>query len=87
MTEPTQPKKTKKPTGGLTPTRKPQGFAAMSPERRAAISMKGGQAAQDAGTAHKWTAESARAAGKKGQAKRAARLLAAINTKENATSG
>jgi general stress protein YciG len=47
-------------------TKKPQGFAAISPERRAEISRMGGIAAHEAGTAHEFTTEEARAAGKKG---------------------
>ena len=43
-----------------------RGFAALSPERRAEISRQGGKAAHARGTAHKWTEEEARAAGRKG---------------------
>lgn len=45
---------------------KPRGFAAISPERRAEISRKGGQAAHAKGTAHEFTTEEARSAGRKG---------------------
>lgn len=44
----------------------PRGFAGMSREKNRAIASLGGKAAQKKGTAHKWTSESARAAGKKG---------------------
>ena len=46
--------------------KKPQGFAAMDPKIRAEIARKGGKAAQASGTAHKFTTEEAREAGKKG---------------------
>lgn len=45
------------------PTR---GFASMTPERQREIASKGGRAAHRAGTAHQWTSEAARAAGRKG---------------------
>jgi general stress protein YciG len=45
-----------------------RGFAAMDPDRVRAIASKGGRAAHAAGTAHRFTAEEARAAGKKGGA-------------------
>lgn len=41
-------------------------FRDMSPEQRKAISVKGGQAAHAKGTAHQWTPEEARDAGRKG---------------------
>lgn len=50
----------------VVPARKPRGFAAISPERRAEIASKGGRAAHARGTAHRFTAEEASAAGKKG---------------------
>jgi uncharacterized protein len=43
-----------------------QGFASMTPERRAEIAAMGGRQAQANGTAYRWTSESARIAGKKG---------------------
>lgn len=43
-----------------------RGFAAMSPEKRRAISSKGGEAAQATGRAHRFTREEAKAAGRKG---------------------
>ena len=43
-----------------------QGFASMSPEKQRKIASKGGRAAHDRGTAHKFTAEEASAAGKLG---------------------
>jgi general stress protein YciG len=47
-------------------TTKPRGFALISPERRREISRMGGKAAHEAGTAHEFTQEEARAAGRKG---------------------
>ena len=43
-----------------------RGFASMSPERQREIASKGGRAAHEKGTAHEWSAEEARAAGRKG---------------------
>ena len=42
------------------------GFASMSPEKQREIASKGGRAAHEKGTAHEWTADEARAAGRKG---------------------
>jgi len=48
-------------------TRKtPRGFAAMNPEAQRAIAAKGGRAAHQKGTAHEFTSEEARIAGRKG---------------------
>lgn len=47
---------------------KKRGFAAMSSERVRELARQGGIAAHQKGTAHKWTAEEAREAGKKGGA-------------------
>ena len=43
-----------------------RGFAAMDPEQQRAIARLGGQAAHALGTAHEFTVEEARQAGKKG---------------------
>ncbi len=43
-----------------------RGFASMDPEKQRAIASKGGKAAHAKGTAHEWTAEEAREAGRKG---------------------
>jgi len=43
-----------------------RGFASMSPERQREIASKGGRAAHEKGTAHEWTPEEARRAGRKG---------------------
>jgi len=53
----------KRENGGGTSTR---GFASMDRERQREIASKGGRAAHAKGTAHEWTAEEARVAGRKG---------------------
>ncbi len=45
---------------------KPRGFAAMDPERQHEIASKGGRTAHAKGTAHQWTPEEAKEAGRKG---------------------
>lgn len=45
---------------------KGRGFASMDPDRQREIASEGGKAAQQKGTAHKWTREEAREAGRKG---------------------
>ena len=45
---------------------KMRGFAKMSPEKQQEIARKGGKAAHAKGTAHKFTSEEARNAGRKG---------------------
>lgn len=43
-----------------------RGFASMSPEKQREIASKGGRAAHEKGTAHEFTSEEAREAGRKG---------------------
>lgn len=43
-----------------------RGFASMSPEKQREIASRGGRAAHARGTAHQWTAEEARVAGRRG---------------------
>jgi uncharacterized protein len=43
-----------------------RGFASMSPEKQREIASKGGRAAHEKGTAHEWTPDEARSAGRKG---------------------
>jgi general stress protein YciG len=43
-----------------------RGFASMSSEKQREIASKGGRAAHEKGTAHEWTADEARSAGRKG---------------------
>lgn len=51
-----------------------RGFASMSEEKQREIASKGGRAAHAKGTAHEWSAEEARQAGRKGgQASRGGR--------------
>ena len=53
---------------GESPVRRKErrGFASMSPEKQREIASKGGRAALLKGTAHEWTSEEARLAGRKG---------------------
>jgi uncharacterized protein len=50
----------------MTETKKPQGFAALTPERRTEIASLGGKAAHAQGVGHQWTKETAAVAGRKG---------------------
>ena len=43
-----------------------RGFASMSTEKQREIASKGGRAAHEKGTAHEWTEDEARNAGRKG---------------------
>ncbi len=58
--------------------RKPRGFAAMDPKLVSELAKRGGKAAHRAGTAHQFTSEEARVAGRKGgmatHAKRRAKI-------------
>ena len=45
---------------------KDRGFASMPRDKQRAIATKGGKAAHKAGTAHEWSSEEAREAGRKG---------------------
>lgn len=47
-----------------------RGFASMDRQKQREIASMGGKAAHQQGTAHKWTSEEARQAGKKGGEKR-----------------
>jgi len=49
------------------PVRKQRrGFASMSAEKQREIASKGGRAAHEKGTAHEWSSDEARTAGRKG---------------------
>jgi general stress protein YciG len=51
-----------------------RGFASMSPEKQREIASKGGRAAHQKGSAHEWTSDEARSAGRKcGQISRGGR--------------
>ena len=54
------------PEAPATSTKKPRGFATLTPEQHREICRKGGVAAHRAGTAHEFTAEEAQVAGRKG---------------------
>ena len=53
-------------TGSGAVRKTPRGFAAMDPQAQRAIAAKGGRAAHQKGTAHEFTSEEARIAGRKG---------------------
>lgn len=67
-----------------------RGFASMDPQRQREIASEGGRAAHERGTAHEFTSEEAREAGRKGgQARaenRSARHRATLNPSGGATS-
>ena len=63
--ETTSSTKTEAPAPAAKP-RKPRGFAAMDRTKVSEIASKGGKAAHAAGTAHQFTSDEARVAGKKG---------------------
>lgn len=64
----------------------PRGFAAMNPEAQRAIAAKGGRAAHQKGTAHEFTSEEARIAGRKGgEASRGGRRSSGNNEDSNNT--
>ena len=53
-----------------------RGFASMDREKQREIASKGGRAAHMQGTAHEWTSEEAREAGRKGGASSRQRVSA-----------
>ena len=53
-------------TNGQSRTRSNRGFASMDRDKQKEIASKGGRAAHEKGTAHEWTPEEARRAGRKG---------------------
>ena len=53
---------------GTTSTKSRRGFASMDPGRQREIASKGGRAAHEKGTAHEWSGEEAKEAGRKGGA-------------------
>ena len=52
-----------------------RGFASMDPDKQREIASKGGRAAHVQGTAHEWTSDEARAAGRKGGAASRRRVM------------
>jgi uncharacterized protein len=63
--------------------RSTRGFASMDPAKRREIAKKGGHAAHQKGTAHEFTPEEARAAGRKGGERSRAVHNMAVNGKGN----
>lgn len=59
------PDRTPNADSGRRATR-PRGFAAMDPQLQRSIASAGGRAAHEHGTAHEFTSDEARAAGRKG---------------------
>ena len=56
-----------------------RGFASMDPQRQREIASEGGRAAHEKGTAHEFTSEEAREAGRKGGQARSANRRNALN--------
>jgi len=56
----------KKPMESNQSGAKRRGFASMDPTKQKEIAKRGGQAAHARGTAHQWTAEEAKEAGRRG---------------------
>ena len=52
--------------GGVMTGKSRRGFASMDPERQKEIASRGGRAAHEKGTAHEWSSDEARHAGRKG---------------------
>jgi general stress protein YciG len=57
-----------------------RGFASMDPQRQREIASEGGRAAHEKGTAHEFTSEEAREAGRKGGMARSANRRKAMDT-------
>ena len=60
-----------------------RGFASMDPQRQREIASEGGRAAHEKGTAHEFTSEEAREAGRKGGMARSANRRNAMNGSGN----
>jgi general stress protein YciG len=56
-----------------------RGFASMDPQRQREIASEGGRAAHEKGTAHEFTSEEAREAGRKGGQARSANRRSALS--------
>ena len=63
-----------------------RGFASMDPQRQREIASEGGRAAHEKGTAHEFTSEEAREAGRKGGMARSANRRNAMNNQSNSGS-
>jgi general stress protein YciG len=64
-----------------------RGFASMDPQRQREIASEGGRAAHEKGTAHEFTSEEAREAGRKGGMARSANRRNAMNAPSMGSSG
>jgi general stress protein YciG len=64
-----------------------RGFASMDPQRQREIASEGGRAAHEKGTAHEFTSEEAREAGRKGGMARSANRRNAMNSGNSGNSG
>jgi general stress protein YciG len=78
---PPQPLPSGEPGGEAKPKR-PRGFAAMDRTLVSAIARKGGKAAHSAGTAHEFTSDEAREAGRKGGRATHAKRRKAVEDKQ-----
>jgi general stress protein YciG len=63
-----------------------RGFASMDPQRQREIASEGGRAAHEKGTAHEFTSEEAREAGRKGGMARSANRRNAMNASSSGSS-
>jgi general stress protein YciG len=70
--------------GGESKSKRPRGFAAMDRTLVSAIARKGGKAAHSAGTAHEFTSDEAREAGRKGGRATHAKRRKAVEEKQGA---
>jgi hypothetical protein len=68
--------------GGESKPKRPRGFAAMDRTLVSAIARKGGKAAHSAGTAHEFTSDEAREAGRKGGRATHAKRRKAVEDKQ-----
>lgn len=64
-----------------------RGFASMDPQRQREIASEGGRAAHEKGTAHEFTSEEAREAGRKGGQARSANRRNAMAAGNGSSSG
>jgi general stress protein YciG len=63
-----------------------RGFASMDPQRQREIASEGGRAAHEKGTAHEFTSEEAREAGRKGGQARSANRRSTMNQSGSSSS-
>jgi general stress protein YciG len=71
---------------GNTSGKSNRGFASMDPQRQREIASEGGRAAHEKGTAHEFTSEEAREAGRKGGQARSANRRNALTQSSSSTS-